>query len=623
MIPFIFLQCIAGIILFALKPDSAGLYTFLPHGIPLLITIPFLFYSDFRKHFNKYLYFFAGIHFVFLTLDYTLNGHASVVSLGIIFIPVFLFGLFHFIVWNIHRGHEKKSRQALILCTIAWGFYALSFPPLYLGVGAVVFLVPWFIVLFRFPLQSVLFGSFWSGMLYNAINYYWIYNVMKVGPAGFILFGLFLLIAYFSLYNTLAAFVFVKARHFQWKGFPIFLLLFPFFYAGLEMTRSTGDFSFPWSHLGYVFGNHLELLQTLSYIGVFGYTILIIGSNMCVAAGFIFKKKIFLGVPVIILLALFIQGSVILSKPEAKPFYITDPNEAPTLSLVQPSIHQTKKWSHAYYDSVITQTWELITDSVSLQNTDLLILPETAIPDFLKRHPREIRNIRNLIAGTRASVFVGALDYDRKGKPPRDINFYNSGFLFDSSQRRPQRYSKVHLVPFSERIPFDDVIPILNYVNFGEGDFVAGKEIPVYGPFQWTPFICYEAIYGSQIREAIRKGSRMMVNITNDGWFGISTAPGQHLNLIRYRAVENGYPVARDANSGISVFIDQYGHTDQNTKLLTKRVITRKLPLRSRDTLYTHIGDGVEIGLLYFFFLYLLALGLGLALQKKRMHPMP
>jgi apolipoprotein N-acyltransferase len=198
--------------------------------------------------------------------------------------------------------------------------------------------------------------------------------------------------------------------------------------------------------------------------------------------------------------------------------------------------------------------------------------------------------------------------------------FTTSFFRFLTTQT--QRYSKVHLVPFSDRIPFDDVIPILNYVNFGEGDFVAGKEIPVYGPFQWTPFICYEAIYGSQIREAIRKGSRMMVNITNDGWFGISTAPGQHLNLIRYRAVENGYPVARDANSGISVFIDQYGHTDQNTKLLTKRVITRKLPLRSRDT-YIRTSETGSKSVFCISFFCIVGTGSGLALQKKRKHPMP
>ena len=96
-----------------------------------------------------------------------------------------------------------------------------------------------------------------------------------------------------------------------------------------------------------------------------------------------------------------------------------------------------------------------------------------------------------------------------------------------------------------------------------------------------------------------------MVNITNDGWFGRSTAPYQHLNLIRYRAIESGMPVARLANSGVSAFIDQYGHFDDNTEIFTDRVIQRKVPLKTRDTLYSHIGDTVEIMLLWFFAIYL------------------
>jgi len=108
------------------------------------------------------------------------------------------------------------------------------------------------------------------------------------------------------------------------------------------------------------------------------------------------------------------------------------------------------------------------------------------------------------------------------------------------------------------------------------------------------------------VREAIREGSRLMVNITNDGWFGRSTAPYQHLNLIRYRAIENGMPVARLANSGVSAFIDQYGHFDKNTEIFTDRVVQRKVPLKTRDTLYSHIGDSVEMFLLFFFAVYLL-----------------
>lgn len=183
----------------------------------------------------------------------------------------------------------------------------------------------------------------------------------------------------------------------------------------------------------------------------------------------------------------------------------------------------------------------------------------------------------------------------------------------------PLRYIKKHLVPFSERIPFDDIFPILNYVDLGEGDFVPGKETPVYEPYKWTPYICYDAIFGDLVREAINAGSRMMVNITNDGWFGRSTAPGNHLNLVRYRAVENGMPVARIANSGISAFIDQYGHYDKNTSLFTDEVIQRRMQLKTRNTLYQYYGDSFETLLLYFFLFYFIVSAAGtIATAKKQ-----
>lgn len=606
-----------------LNPNTEGLYTYAPQILPFIGVIPFLFFKKGRSSFIRGLYIFSIVSFAFLALDYTINGHIGIIQLAITFVPLFLLWLVYFVKWNYRHLKSKDSLGALGLASVSWVLYALAFPPLPLGVGALIFLVPWFIVLQKKKPSVALFATFWSGVIYNAINYYWIYNVMKVGPAGFILLGLFLLIAYFSAYNVLAAFVFIQAQKVKIKGHSILVWLFPFFYAGLEMTRTKGDFSFPWSHLGYALGNHLSLIQALSWIGIFGYTALIITSNILVTKAFTEKKyRYFIFTPVVIILCLWIQGTIVLSAKTAQPFYEDPSEKSPMIAMVQPSIPQTKKWSKAYFDSVTTKTWSIVDEFPTLHEVDLLVLAETAIPDILKRHPDQIRHIRKVASENGLNLIVGALDYDkikREGKAPL-FKLYNSAFLFypDSHNKKNKRYIKQHLVPFSERIPFDDVFPILNYVDFGEGDFTPGTETPVYKPFDWTPYICYEAIFGDQIRRAIRNGSRIMVNITNDGWFGKSTAPGQHLNLIRYRAIENGYPVARNANSGISVFIDQYGHLDQKTGLFEEKIIARKMPLRTRDTLYTHIGDVVEIGLLVFFAIYLLYILIPLILDKLR-----
>lgn len=616
---------VAEIFAFSQRPSDPGLYIFGAQYIPLFVALPFFIAKNIRRNFRRSLYTYFFIAFLFLAIDYNTMGHAGLIQIVVTILPAFLFWVFLFIRWNIREFMQKDSRHALLLSLIAWGFYALAFPPLPLGPAALVLLVPWFIVLNRYNRSAAIFATFWSGMLFNTINYYWIYNVMNVetAPSGLICLGVFLLISYFSAYNVLAAFTYTLAKNIKIKGKPWLLVLFPLFYAGLEMTRTRGDFSFPWSHLGYVFGNQLELIQALSVIGIFGYTMIVIASNMIVEKGIRregIKKKWPVLVPVFIFVALLIHGSIVLSSAEAQPFHIEENDKAPVVALVQPSIAQGAKWSKERFDSIVTKTLGMAYDTIT-DDADIILMAETAIPDHIRRQPRVLRKLQQLATDKNAYVLVGALDHKRVEQPngPRRYEIYNASFMFTpSGDAKPKRYIKKHLVPFSERIPFDDIFPILNYVDLGEGDFVPGHETPVYDLYHWTPYICYDAIFGDLVREAAREGSRLMVNITNDGWFGRSTAPGNHLNLVRYRAVENGMPVARIANSGISAFIDQYGHYDgQNTELFTETVIKRKMALKTRHTFYEYVGDSFETFLLWFFLIYLVT-GLSVNFVQNR-----
>ena len=620
------LVLVAEIAIFVNRPDTPGLYTQNLQFAPIAVAAVFFVLRPIRKNFRLSFYTYTAIAFFFLALDYLSKSHAGLIQISVTFLPAFLFWMLLFIRWNYRKIKEKESRQALALSLIAWGFYALAFPPLPLGPAAPILLVPWFIVLNRCKRGTIMFATFWSGMLFNTINYYWIYNVMHVetAPSGLILFGLVLLIAFFSVHNVFAAFVYTLARSIKIKGKPWLLALFPLFYAGLEMTRTRGDFSFPWSHLGYAFGNQLELLQALSIIGIFGYTTIIIASNMIVEKGIRregIKKKWPVLIPVFILAALAIQGSIVLSRTDAQPFYIKEGDKAPNIALIQPSIAQGAKWSRVRFDSIVDKTLGMAYDSVP-DSTDIILMAETAIPDHIRRQPQVIRRLQKLANDKDAYVLTGALDHMRikNSDGPRRYEIYNSSFMFSPGGHNGwQRYIKKHLVPFSERIPFDDIFPILNYVDFGEGDFVPGTETPVYDLYHWTPYICYDAIFGDLVREAAREGSRLMVNITNDGWFGRSTAPGNHLNLVRYRAIETGMPVARIANSGISAFIDQYGHYSHNTNLFETTVVQRKMQLKTRHTLYERIGDTVETALLWFFLIYLVTCSAGCILQRKKL----
>lgn len=611
---FVGFLLVAELGVYLVVPDKPGLYTWGAQYIPFAVALPFLFVRSVRKPFNRFVYTYAAVAFFFLGMDYLVAGHAGLIQIAVTFIPLGLYLLFRFSIWNFKRLREKDSRTALLLSTIAWGAMALAFPPLPLGPAALLLLVPWFLVLNRYSRSSAIFATFWSGMVYNGINYYWIFNVMNVetAPSAIIFLGVVLLVAFFSLYSVVAAFIYTLIKNIKIRGYRVFWILYPVFYSALEMTRTRGDFAFPWSHLGYVFGNHLELLQALSLIGIFGYTCLIVASNMLVADSLgkpgIMSKWPF-ALPALILVILLVHGKITLSAFDAIPFYGSAGPNNPQIAMVQPCIQQGEKWSKERYNRIIDKTLGMVQDSVK-RETDLIILAETAIPDHIRRQPATIERLHKVSNHMNASILVGALDFKRNREPDavRRYEIYNASFLFTPGDNDfPQRYIKKHLVPFSERIPFDDIFPILNYVDLGEGDFVPGKETPVYEPFLWTPFICYDAIFGDLVRDAIRAGSRFMVNITNDGWFGRSTAPYQHLNLVRYRAIENGFPVARLANSGVSAFVDQYGHMDMNTPIFEDAVIQRKMQLKTRDTLYQHIGDDVETALLYFFAIYLIA----------------
>jgi apolipoprotein N-acyltransferase len=224
---------------------------------------------------------------------------------------------------------------------------------------------------------------------------------------------------------------------------------------------------------------------------------------------------------------------------------------------------------------------------------------------------------------TGGDVLVGALDFAPDEKPWRKYIFYNSAFLFpgDSARNAVRQYSKLRLVPFSERLPFDDVFPIINYVNLGEGDFSPGKDYEIWDRrVKYAPSICYEIIYPDFARGARRRGADFFVNITNDGWFGISNAPYMHANIARFRAIEAGAPIARCSNAGITVFYDYKGRVLGKTRLNEVTVLRRKLPINTRETPYLRYGDRVE-GFLAWFFVLGFTACLALAWKENRRKP--
>jgi len=482
-----------------------------------------------------------------------------------------------------------NTKKAILLSLASWGLMAFSFPPFPLGPGALVFLAPWFYVLKTANKKTALLSSYLGAFLFNAVSIYWLYHVGDVAPPALIFSGLFLAVTYLSLFPLLCAWIFVKIKEVRFGKFSP-TCLFPFFWAGIEVLRAKGDMSFPWLSLGLVFGNSLEFIQSFALFGVFGVSAIIIASNMCLATP---KKKIRLFVPFILAIILYVGGHNVITHEENISDTIED---ALTVAIVQPSVPQTKKWSREYYDSIMEQTWNLF-KTIEPDTVALILFAETAIPDFIDLRFQEQKFLENYAVKNKAAIVIGVLsrtwDNKKENKRNKKYSIYNSAFLFGYGYPPPE-YRKIHLVPFSEKMPFDNIFPVINYVDLGGGNFSPGDSLYIWQPGNFSPLICYEAIYGSILREAKRKGAKFIANITNDGWFYKSIAPYQHFNLVRAHAVENGIGVVRAANTGISAFIAANGKIIEKTELFEQKIIVNSIPLETRSTPYYFIGDYIE-----------------------------
>ncbi len=533
-----------------------------------------------------------GLSLGLMILEYLVNTAVSI-QLLVAFALCLLFWSLQFLKYTVLCLKNRFFRRALALSSLSWLLIGLAFPPLPLGLGAGLFLAPWLGSLNRLNKKEGAALTFWASLPFNALMYYWIYNVVKVGPAVAILSGLFLMIAYLSTYNVLGAWLYQNLKERSKEGF------FPVAWAGLEVLRTKGEMAFPWGHLGYAYGQFDLLIQITSWTGVFGMSALIIFSNQSLLKWYETRKKAWLWVLPGVPLFMAVVGGIILSGEQA-------PKEFAKVALIQPNISQTDKWDRKYYYGVIDKTWQMIENFTPADSLDLIVLPETSIPNFAYRVSGLLYKYRHKAEMAKTQFFLGVLDSDDQGPPPKGKRFFNTGRWIRGDGETDEVYNKVFLVPFSERLPFDGIIPLINFLDFGEGDFTPGDSIPLYqtGKIPWTPNICYESIFPFFVRDQVRKGSRLIVNITNDGWFGASTQPWQHLNLVRYRAAENGIPIARNTNTGVTALIDEYGRVLQHTEIQTEASLVGKIGLKSRTTVYSAIGDGVE-GLLFVLFLIL------------------
>jgi apolipoprotein N-acyltransferase len=464
---------------------------------------------------------------------------------------------------------------------VAGALAALAMPPLFWFpfalLGIAVYVWQWS---GASDMRSALLRGWAWGLGHFAVGSYWIVEAFYVPPADFgplgvpIVAGLAVVLGFFPGIAAMAA----KALARRWPhlaGPYRRVVLLALCWTVAEWLRGHLFTGYPWNPLGHVWAFWTPLLQSAALFGVYGLSLF---------------SFIVLAVPLAglrgVLAALAITavagagGTLVMDAPVTA-------GSGPLVRIVQPNIAQAMK---ARRDSKPYQLQRLITLSQrdGFDRVKLVVWPETAVP-YLVEPKSELLSILAAAVPSGGYLLAGAqrtTDNEADGA-------WNSLVAIDNRGVVVAHYDKVHLVPMGEYIPFHKEIPPVSGL-VGRGSFEVGdgpRTIELAGVPPFSPMICYESIFPGAITEPGHRPA-WLLNVTNDAWFGVSTGPYQHLTSARLRAIEEGLPLIRAANTGVSVVVDAYGRILASLGMQQEGIIDHVLPAPRAATPYSRWGDG-------------------------------
>jgi apolipoprotein N-acyltransferase len=436
------------------------------------------------------------------------------------------------------------------------------------------------------------FGYFLAGL-------YWIGNAFLVDAKTF---GWLLPFAVTALPAGLALFMalgFALARLF-WSRGPTRILALAVALTATEWLRGNVLTGFPWNTFGYALTGPLVLAQGTALVGIWGFTFLavaIFASPAILADDAADSRRRWLpfALSLLVLAALTGYGAVRLAGTP------TNYAEGVRLRLMQPNLPQDEKFNYSARQQIMSRYLALSDrstgpDTTGIRDVTHLIWPESAFPFFLTREAEALSQIADLLPqGT--VLITGAARFADSVPNERRVRAYNSVYTIDHDGSILSIYDKVHLVPFGEYLPFQTILERMGFMQLTkvQGGFLAGDRHRAYSVPRapsFVPLICYEIIFPG---EAVPRGERpgWMLNVTNDAWFGISPGPYQHFQQARVRAIEEGLPLVRAANTGISAVVDPLGRIIKLLPLGSEGVLDSPLPRPVAPPLYVRVGDGL------------------------------
>ena len=392
------------------------------------------------------------------------------------------------------------------------------------------------------------------------------------------------LLAYLAVYFGLATWL--SCRLETTLNLP-YLVTLPPIWVALEYLRGWLFTGFPWAIIGYSQQNFSLAIQSSDVTGVYGVSLMLVVVNCAIAGVLVAPKSrlAWLGVVAtcIISISHFGYGFWRESQP------LDQRAEQLRVALIQGNIDQAQKWVPENRQSSIDRYQSLSMQALPSQ-PDLIIWPEAATPFFLQDQSELAKQVKQLPKQLNASLLVGSPAYQQLSSD--EYQYYNSAYLFSATGENLGRSDKIHLVPFGEYVPLEKILSFIDKLVVGVGNFSSGevRPLPLNG-HDLGVLICYEAIFPQLAREYVRQGSSLLVNLTNDAWFGHSSAPYQLLAMTRFRAIENRIWIARAANTGISALISPAGNVTLAGPIFESLQLSGVVGLGAEVTFYTRFGD--------------------------------
>jgi len=452
-------------------------------------------------------------------------------------------------------------------------FLSLAYPPAGLGFLAYFSLVPLFGIVFSCGTRRVFLWTWFSGCVFLGMSLVWIAFHPDVPWPVMVLAVVFL-----AFFFTLP---FVLMSLLGRLSFGAALAVFPFAVAGIEWIRSFDQLAFPWMILGNSQTGYPWLIQFADITSAFGVSWWVAMVNVAVYL-LVKRRTAARGMLAVLLFALPLLYSFVAMRRSPGT------EREITVALVQGNVTPEEKWADGLEKWNIHLYMSLSAEAMAYE-PDIIVWPETAAPVYLA----DIVTYRNMMQSFVDSLGVPVLT----GMPTIDFGSgetWNSAGLFVPGRREIEVYRKIHLVPFGEAIPLDNTFRILRNIDFGQANWNEGKEAVVFEPPGLPPFnvlICFESIFPDLTRKFMRNGSRLIVVITNDVWFGEYASPVQHAMISVLRAIEFHRPVARCANTGISMFIDSSGRVRKKTATGERTVLVDTVSIGEGETFYEKHGN--------------------------------